>query len=52
MYFQMVTDIFILYSNGLLLISYTAEGLQDCLNKLSEYSQNWFLDINHSKKKL
>lgn len=42
----------LLYADDLLLISHTAEGLQDCLNKLSQYCKNWFLDINHSKTKV
>ena len=41
-----------LYADDLLLIFHSAEGLQDSLNKLSQYCQNWFLNINLRKTKI
>ena len=40
----------LLYADDLSLISHSAEGLQDSLNKLSQYCQNWFLNINLKEK--
>ena len=39
----------ILYADDLMLISETAEGLQNCLNKLDSYCQQWNLSVNISK---
>ena len=40
----------LLCADDLLLISHSAEGLQDSLNKVSQYCQSWFLNINLKKK--
>ena len=39
----------ILYADDLMLISETAEGLQNCLNKLDSYCQQWSHSVNISK---
>ena len=39
------------YADDLLLISSSAEGLQQSLNRLSKYCQEWLLNINPSKMK-
>ena len=42
----------LLYPNDLLLISSSAEGLQQSLNRLSKYCQDWLLNINPTKKRV
>ena len=41
-----------LYADDLLLIFHSAEGLQDSSNKLSQYCQSWFLNVNLRKTKI
>lgn len=41
----------LLYADDLLIISETAEGLQNSLTQLGEYCSKWHLKINHSKTK-
>ena len=38
--------------DDLILISSTAEGLQNCLNQLSDYCLKWDLSVNISKSKV
>ena len=40
------------YADDLLLISSSAEGLQQSLNRLSKYCQDWLLNINPTKTKV
>ena len=40
-----------LYADDLVLISKSANGLQSCLDKLSNYSENKYLTINIKKSK-
>ena len=42
----------LLYADDLLLISSSAEGLEQTLNRLSKYCQDWLLNINPSKTKV
>ena len=42
----------LLYADDLILISSTAEGLQNCLNQLSDYCLKWDLCVNISKNKV
>ena len=42
----------LLYADDLLLISSSAEGLQQSLNRLSKYCQDWQLNINPTKTKV
>ena len=42
----------LLYADDLLLISNSAEGLQQSLDRLSKYCQDWFLKINPNKTKV
>ena len=42
----------LLYADDLILISSTAEGLQNCLNQLSDYCLKWDLSVNISKSKV
>ena len=42
----------LLYADDVVLVSQSAKGLQNCLNKLGDYSQNWCLDINYDKSKV
>ena len=42
----------LLYADDLILISSTAEGLQNCLNQLSDYCLKWDLRVNISKSKV
>ena len=42
----------LLYADDLLLISHTAEGLQQSLDRLSKYCQDWLLKINPTKTKV
>jgi hypothetical protein len=39
------------YADDIVLISESAEGLQNCLNKLYDYAQTWKLSINYKKTK-
>ena len=41
----------LLYADDLVLISETKEGLQELMNKLHNFSQTWFLEVNTSKTK-
>ena len=36
----------LMYADDLILMSETKEGLQNCLNKLQEYTMKWNLKIN------
>ena len=40
-----------MYADGVILISETALGLQNCLIQLSKYCERWNLEINTSKSK-
>ena len=42
----------LLYADDLLLISTSAEGLQQSLDRLSKYCQDWLLKINPTKTKV
>ena len=42
----------LLYADDLLLISHSAEGLQQSLDRLSKYCQDWLLKINPTKAKV
>ena len=42
----------LLYADDLILISSTAEGLQNCLNQLSDCCLKWDLSVNISKSKV
>ena len=42
----------LLYADHLLLISTSAEGLQQSLDRLSKYCQDWLLKINPTKTKV
>ena len=42
----------LLYADDLLLISESTGGLQNCLNKVYDYCNNWGLDINYKKTKV
>ena len=42
----------LLYADDLVLISENENGLQCCLNKLTEYCKNWNLSINEEKSKV
>ena len=41
----------LLYADDVVLLSETAEGLQKCLDKLSQYSKKWGLEVNLKKTK-
>ena len=42
----------LLYADDLLLISHSAEGLQQGLDRLSKYCQDWLLKIKPTKTKV
>ena len=42
----------LLYADDLILISHTAEGLQTALNTLSQFCNDWLLNINPKKTKV
>lgn len=42
----------LMYADDTILISQTAEGLQNCLHKLHEYCKKWNLIVNISKSKV
>jgi hypothetical protein len=42
----------LLFADDLVLLSETAKGLQQCLNKLNEYCKKWGLTINVDKTKI
>ena len=42
----------LLYADDLLLLSESAEGLQNCMNKVYNYCLNWGLAINYNKSKV
>ena len=42
----------LLYADDLVLISRSRNGLQNCLNKLADYCQNWKMEVNLSKTKI
>ena len=42
----------LLYADDLILMSESKDGLQNCLNNLNEYCENWKLTINFSKTKI
>ena len=42
---------FLLFADDLLILSETKEGLQHSLNNISNYCDNWQLDINVNKTK-
>ena len=42
----------LMYADDLVLLSTTAEGLQNCLNKLGDYCQKWKLRVNIDKTKI
>ena len=42
----------LLWADDLLLFSYSATGLQNCLNALSNYCNKWGLTLNYSKTKV
>ena len=41
-----------MFADDLVLISETAEGLQNCLNALQNYCDKWCLSINTDKTKV
>ena len=41
-----------MYADDLIIISTTKEGLQNSLNSLQSYCEQWKLDINHKKSKV
>jgi hypothetical protein len=41
-----------MYADDVILISESAHGLQNCLNKLSDYCETWNLCINIDKTKV
>ena len=41
----------LLYADDLILISESEKGLQNCLNKLEHYCEDWCLDMNIDKTK-
>ena len=42
----------LLYADDLFLLSESAEGLQNCMNKVYSYCLNWGLAINYNKSKV
>ena len=42
----------LLWDGGIILISESALGSQNCIDRLSEYSRNWGLEINIKKQNL
>ena len=42
----------LLFADDLLLLSETSNGLQNCLNKLGHFCQEWKLDVNLNKTKI
>ena len=42
----------LLYADDFLLLSESAEGLQNCMNKVYNYCLNWGLAINYNKSKV
>jgi len=42
----------LLYADDLVLISKSKNGLQNCLNKLSKYCQEWQMEVNLEKTKI
>ena len=42
----------LMFADDILLLAESAEGLQNCLNKLSEYCNKWQLSINIKKTKI
>ena len=42
----------LLYADDVVLVSQSARGLQNCLNKFGDYCQKWCLDINYDKSKI
>ena len=42
----------LLYADDLILFSETEKGLQNCLNKLYDYCQDWKLNININRSKI
>jgi hypothetical protein len=42
----------LMYADDIVLISESAKGLQDCLNKLSNYCDIWNLSVNIDKSKV
>jgi hypothetical protein len=41
-----------MYADDTVLLSESAEGLQNCLNKLQEYCSTWHLEVNPKKTKI
>ena len=42
----------LMYADDLIMLSESEEGLQNCLNKLNDYTNKWQLDINIKKTKV
>ena len=42
----------LLYADDFLLLSESADGLQNCMNKVDNYCLNWGLEINYDKSKV
>ena len=42
----------LLYADDFLLLSESAEGLQNCMNNVDNYCLNWGLEINYDKSKV
>lgn len=42
----------LMYADDIVLISESAKGLQNCLNKLSKYCDIWNLSVNIDKSKV
>lgn len=42
----------LMFADDILLLSESAEGLQNCLNKLNDYCNKWQLSINIKKTKI
>ncbi len=41
----------LMYADDLIILSETAEGMQNCLNRLQKYTEEWNLEVNISKTK-
>ena len=41
----------LMYADDVILLSETAEGLQNCLDKLNKYCEQWGLEVNLKKTK-
>ena len=42
----------LMYADDIVLLSESKEGIENCLNKLSEYTQKWMMEVNTTKSKI